>query len=66
MLAEARTGYLVLHYTPSLLTLRHALQPVLFPACRDPLLRRDQADLTCAYSANRLAKVGSGLGSVIF
>ena len=29
----------------------------MFPACRDPLLRRDTADTHCVYAPNRLAKV---------
>ena len=51
------TSYLVLHYAPSALTLRHSLVPVIFPQCRDPLLQRDTSDTNCLYTANRLAKV---------
>ena len=41
----------------STVTLRHSLVPVMFPPCRDPLLRRDTADTHCVYAPNRLAKV---------
>merc|ERR1719186_1006783 len=50
-------SYLILHYTPSTLTLQHSLVPVMFPQCRDPLLQRDASDTNCLYTANRLAKV---------
>ena len=53
----AGENYLVLSHTPSTLTSRHALTPLMFPACRDPLLRRDEADINCLYAPHRLAKV---------
>ena len=51
------TAFMVLHYTPSTLTRNYSLSPLMFPACKDPLLRRDDSDLNCAYAPNRLAKV---------
>ena len=56
-LEEERASYLVLSHAPSTLTSRHALTPVMFPACRDPLLRRDDTDINCLYAPHRLAKV---------
>jgi len=50
-------SYLVLHYAPSILTIKHSLVPLLFPRCKDPLLQRDDSDTNCLYTANRLAKV---------
>ena len=50
-------SYLVLHYAPSVLTMKHSLVPLMFPPCRDPLLQRDHKDIYCLYTANRLAKV---------
>ena len=50
-------SYLVLHYHPSVLTIRYNLVPVLFPKCQDPLLKRDSKDHPCMYSANKLTKV---------
>ena len=51
------TPFLVLHYTPSTLILKYHLRSVMFPACKDPLLRRDGSDAHCVYAPNRLAKV---------
>ena len=51
------TPFLLLHYTPSSLILKYRLRPVMFPACKDPLLRRDGSDAHCVYAPNRLAKV---------
>ena len=56
-LEKERASYLVLSHTPSTLTSRHSLTPVMFPACRDPLLRRDDTDINCLYAPHRLAKV---------
>ena len=56
-LEGAGASYLVLSHTPSTLISRHALTPVMFPACRDPLLRRDDTDINCLYAPHRLAKV---------
>ena len=55
-----KTGsfYLVLSYTPSVLTIQHSLVPLMFGQCKDPLLQRDHTDSNCLYSANRLAKGG--------
>ena len=57
MLEGAGASYLVLSHTPSTLTTRYALAPIMFPACRDPLLRRDDTDINCLYAPHRLAKV---------
>ena len=57
LLDTSSVPYLVLHHTPSTLTLRYSMSPVMFPACKDPLLRRDDRDITCVYAPNRLAKV---------
>ena len=56
-LEGAGASYLVLSHTPSTLISRHTLTPVMFPACRDPLLRRDDTDINCLYAPHRLAKV---------
>ena len=50
-------SYLVLHYTPSTITLGNSLAPLLFPPCKDPLLQRDTQDYNCLYTPNRLAKI---------
>ena len=50
-------AFMVLHYTPSTLTRNYSLTPLMFPACKDPLFRKDDSDLNCAYAPNRLAKV---------
>ena len=52
-----KSSYMVLHYTPSVISLRHSLVPLMFPECRDPLLQRDEMDMNCMYTANRMAKV---------
>ena len=51
------TPFLLLHYTPSTLILKYQLKSVMFPACKDPLLRRDGSDAHRVYAPNRLAKV---------
>ena len=53
----AEVPFLLLHYTPSTLILKYQLRSVMFPACKDPLLRRDGSDAHCVYAPNRLAKV---------
>ena len=53
----AKVPFLLLHYTPSTLILKYQLRSVMFPACKDPLLRRDGSDAHCVYAPNRLAKV---------
>ena len=50
-------SFLVLHYNPSILTIKHSLVPIIFPDCKDPLLQRDPSDANCLYTPNRLAKV---------
>ena len=55
--SSSSTPFLLLHYTPSSLILKHQLKSVMFPACKDPLLRRDGTDAHCVYAPNRLAKV---------
>ena len=37
-------SFLVLHYNPSILTIKHSLVPIIFPDCKDPLLQRDPSD----------------------
>ena len=54
---RAKVPFLLLHYTPSTLILKYQLKSVMFPACKDPLLRRDGSDAHCVYAPNRLAKV---------
>ena len=39
-LDSASLPFLVLHHTPSTLTLRYSMSPVMFPTCKDPLLRQ--------------------------
>jgi hypothetical protein len=56
-LEASHSQYLVLHFSPSVLVLKHHLTPILFPPCRDPLLQRNHRDPACYYAANRLAKV---------
>ena len=56
-LEECGASYLVLHQTPSVLTLKHSLIPIMFPECKDPLLHRDDTDTNCLYTPKRLAKV---------
>ena len=46
-------SYLVLHYTPSILTIQHSLVGVMFTDCRDPLLQRDPLDFNCLYTPSR-------------
>lgn len=48
---------MVLHFSPSTITLKHGLVPIMFPECKDPLLQRDDTDTNCLYTANRMAKV---------
>ena len=55
--SDSGKSYLVLHYTPSTITMKHSLEPLLFPPCMDPLLQRDMQDTNCLYTPNRLAKV---------
>ena len=54
---NTNNSYMVLHYEPSALTIKHKLTPILFPECNDPLLKRDTSDPTCVYSANKLTKI---------
>ena len=56
-LTASHNPFLVLHYSPSTLILRYGLRSVMFPTCKDPLLRRDGSDSHCVYAPNRLAKV---------
>merc|ERR1719244_461704 len=56
-LEEKNENYLLFHYSPSALVLRHQLVQVMFPACKDPLLQRDNSEPFCFFAANRLAKV---------
>ena len=56
-LDQADISMLVLHYPPSTLTTGYSMLPLMFPACNDPLLRRDSSDTNCIYAPNRLAKV---------
>ena len=37
-------SFLVLHYNPSILTIKYSLVPIIFPDCKDPLLQRDPSD----------------------
>ena len=50
-------SFVVLHYAPSILTIRHNLTALLFPDCHDPLILRPEIKPECLYTANRLAKV---------
>ena len=54
---DKNNSYMVLHYQPSALTIKHNLTELLFPECHDPLLKRDRSDPNCIYSANRLTKI---------
>ena len=56
-LNASQSSFLLLHYSPSTLILRYGLRSVMFPSCKDPLLRRDGSDAHCVYAPNRLAKV---------
>lgn len=56
-LNASQSSFLLLHYSPSTLILRYGLRSVMFPSCKDPLLRRDGTDSHCVYAPNRLAKV---------
>ena len=51
------SSYIVLHYHPSVLTSKHNLTQILFPECHDPLLKRNNRDPNCIYSANKLTKI---------
>ena len=50
------TSYILLHYTPSVLTTKYSFTPILFPQCSDPLLQRGQ-DPNCKYAPNKLKKI---------
>ena len=45
-------SFLVLHYNPSILTIKHSLVPIIFPDCKDPLLQRDPSDAKCLYTSS--------------
>ena len=50
-------SFVVLHYAPSILTIKHNLTALLFPDCQDPLIFRPDIKPECLFTANRLAKV---------
>ena len=52
-------SYCVFHYSPSILTAKHNLTPVLFPDCEDPLVNRPDNKPECMFSPHRMAKVST-------
>ena len=54
---QVGNSFVVLHYAPSILTIRHNLTAILFPDCKDPLILRPKIKPECLYTANRLAKI---------
>ena len=50
-------SFVILHYFPPILTIKHNLTAVLFQDCQDPLIFRPDLEPECIFTAKRLAKV---------
>ena len=50
-------SFVILHYFPKILTIKHNLTAVLFKGCQDPIIFIPDLEPECIFTAKRLAKV---------